>query len=438
MRTMVWASAWFSLSLGMVAVIGACGSSSSTHSPSPAATPTSPSTVPVIASAVPTAAAGSPAASAVPATATPTAPSVDVMIGQMLMAGVDGTAVGADATHVIGDLHIGNVILLGRNVSSPAQVLALDQGLQKLAIAANGIPLFIATDQEGGTVQRLLPGFTRLPDAVAVGAVDDPSLTQKLGQMTGEEMAAVGVTTDLGPVLDVNDNPNNPVIGPRSFGPVPGVVERNGVAFMQGLHDAGVMAVGKHFPGHGDTSQDSHYSLATVNKDIAGLRAVELPPFQKAIEAGIDGLMVAHVAYPALDSSGLPATVSAPIVTDLLRGQLGFTGVTFTDDMGMQGISSLMSPQDAAVRAVLAGADIVLCGRIDQEGSCSHAMLEQLRDGLLAAVKDGRISMARVQASYLRITAAKLKYAMAVPTGRGLGDVGSAAHAAVVGAITGP
>ena len=355
----------------------------------------------------------------------------------MLMAGVDGTEVGADATHVIGELHVGNVILLGRNVTSPAQVLALDQGLQKLAMASNGIPLLIATDQEGGTVQRLLPGFTRMPDAVDVGDVDKPDLTRKLGQMAGEEMAAVGVTTDFGPVLDVNDNPDNPVIGPRSFGPVPGVVERNGVAFIEGLHDAGVMAVGKHFPGHGDTSQDSHYSLATVNKGIAALRAVELPPFQQAIQAVVDGLMIAHVAYPALDSSGLPATVSEPIVTNLLRNQYGFSGVTFTDDMGMQGISSLMSPQDAAVRAVQAGADIVLCGRMDQEGSCSHAMLEQLRDGLLAAVKDGRISMSRLEASYQRITAAKAKYATGVATGSGLSDVGSAAHAAVVSAITG-
>jgi len=421
------AAAW-GMCLGLALLLGACGSGSNDASGTSTATPGSATTA--VGSTTPE--AGTP-----PNTTAPAHPSVDVMIGQMLMAGVDGTDVGADATHIIGDLHVGNVILLGRNVSSPAQVLALDQGLQKLAMASNGIPLLIATDQEGGTVQRLLPGFTRMPDAVTVGDVDKPQLTRNLGKMAGEEMAAVGVTTDFGPVLDVNDNPDNPVIGPRSFGPVPGVVERNGLAFIQGLHDAGVMAVGKHFPGHGDTSQDSHYSLATVNKGLAALRTVELPPFEQAIRAGVDGLMIAHVAYPALDSSGLPATVSAPIVTDLLRNQFGFTGVTFTDDMGMQGISSLMSPEDAAVRAVQAGADIVLCGRMDQEGSCSHAMLEQLRDGLLAAVNDGRISMARLEASYQRITAAKSKYATGVATGSGLGDVGSPAHAAVVAAITG-
>ena len=368
MRIVVRGMATLGLCLAVAAILGACGAGSD-HAPATTSTPPEGTAT---ASDAANATAGSPVGGTASAH-----PSTEIMVGQMLMAGVDGTEVGADATHVIGDLHVGNVILLGRNVTSPAQVLALDQGLQKLAMASNGIPLLIATDQEGGTVQRLLPGFTRMPDAVDVGDVDKPDLTRKLGQMAGEEMAAVGVTTDFGPVLDVNDNPDNPVIGPRSFGPVPGVVERNGVAFIEGLHDAGVMAVGKHFPGHGDTSQDSHYSLATVNKSIAALRAVELPPFQQAIQAGVDGLMIAHVAYPALDSSGLPATVSEPIVTNLLRNQYGFSGVTFTDDMGMQGISSLMSPQDAAVRAVRPGPTSCFAGawtrRVRARTRCSNS-----------------------------------------------------------------
>ena len=185
------------------------------------------------------------------------------------------------------------------------------------------------------------------------------------GRLVGEELAAVGVNLDLAPVLDVNDNPANPVIGNRAFGTTPDQVERAALAYLAGLHDAAVAGTGKHFPGHGNTSTDSHLAQPYVEKDRADLDAVELRPFRAAIAIGIDAIMLAHVSYPALDPSDRPATISAPIATCLLRGELGFDGLIVTDDMGMEGITALYAPEEAAVQAVIAGADVVLCARLE-------------------------------------------------------------------------
>jgi beta-N-acetylhexosaminidase len=360
---------------------------------------------------------------------------LEVKVGQMLMAGVQGTALTDDARRMIGELHLGNVVLMGPNVVSPEQVLGLTRELQALALEANGIGLLIATDQEGGRVQRLRDGFTRLPDAVTVGAARRPDLARAYGRMVGEELLAVGVNMDLAPVLDVNDNPLNPVIGPRSFGSSPEAVESAAPAFLAGLHDAGVAATGKHFPGHGNTSTDSHLTLPFVLKDGEALRAVELRPFRAAVAAGIDAIMPAHVVYPALDPSGLPATVSAPIVTGVLRGELGFRGLVVTDDMGMQGITELYSPEESAVRAVLAGADVVLCARLDLAQACKPDMLAQLRAGLLQAVADGRLPMARVDESVARVQELKARYQVGPASGDGFARIGGAAHLRLVADI---
>lgn len=359
-------------------------------------------------------------------------PTLEWKIGQMLMAGVEGTALSADARTLIADLHVSNVVLMGPNVQSPAQVLQLTRDLQTLAIEANGTGLLIATDQEGGRVQRLRDGFTRLPDAATVGATGRPELIRAYGRMVGEEMLAVGANMDLAPDLDVNDNPSNPVIGPRAFGTTPDVVAMAGPAFLAGLHDAGVIATGKHFPGHGNTSTDSHLALPFVTKDRAALEAVELRPFRAAVRAGVDAIMPAHVVYPALDPSGLPGTVSRAIVTGLLRDDLGFTGIVITDDMGMRGIADLYSPEDAAVQAVLAGADLVLCARLDLQYACQPEMLRQLRNGVLAGVQDGRIPLARIDESVQRIADLKARYHVGIPSGGGLARVGGAAHHRIV------
>ncbi len=357
---------------------------------------------------------------------------LDVKIVQMLIGGVLDTIIGGDKRQMIEDLHLGNVILMGRNVDSPDQVLALTQGLQGLARSSNGVGLLIATDQEGGLVQRLnsVSGFTPLPDAATTGSARCPALLRAYGWMAGEEMAAVGVNMAMAPVLDVNGNPTNPVIGSlgRSFGTSPEEVELAALPLIAGLHDAGVMATGKHFPGHGSTTADSHKSLPFVDKERAALEAVDIAPFRAAIDHGIDTIMPAHVVYSALDPSGMPATVSAPIQTGLLRGELGFTGLIVTDDMGMAGITEIYSPGESAVRAVEAGADLITCVRMTLDSTCPPKMLEQLRHGLMQAVADGRISRERIDASVRRILVTKSRYHVGPAPSEGLATIRGGQH----------
>jgi beta-N-acetylhexosaminidase len=392
-------------------------------SPTQAAMPT-PAPAPVVASG-PTG-AGTPDLSGL---------SLEVKIGQLLMAGVLGPELDADARRLIGELHVGNVVLLDRNAVSPTQVRRLTQDLQALARTANGVGLLIAVDQEGGAVQRLRAGFTLLPDAATVGASRRPDLARALGEVVGAELRAVGVTMNLAPVLDVNDTPYNPVIGRRACGATPEVVERMGLAYLEGLRAAGVVAVGKHFPGHGSTTLDSHATLPVVAKDRAALEATELRPFRAAIAHGLEAVMTAHVAYPALDPMGLPATLSAPILTDLLRGALGFQGVILTDDLGMGAVAERWPPDEAAVQAVRAGADIVVCARLTVPGACPPEALARIRDGLLAAVREGRLPLARVDAAVGRILALKARYRVGEAPNGDLAQVGSAAHRGVVAAI---
>ena len=364
---------------------------------------------------------------------------LEVKVGQMILAGVEDETVGDDARHIINDLHIGNVILMGRNFDSPEQVVQLTRGLQDLAMSANGVPLLIGTDQEGGLVQRAnyYAGFTPMPPAELVGTARDPALAEQYGQMVGAELHAVGVNIDFAPVLDVNDNPTNPVIGAlgRSFGATPELVEESALPFMDGLHAAGVMAAGKHFPGHGSTTADSHNALPFVDKDRVALDAVDIAPFRAAIEAGIDAIMPAHVVYPALDPSGLPATLSEPILTGLLREELGFTGVIVTDDLGMEGVMQIAPPEESGVRAVLAGADLLTCVRMTTAGACQPEMIEQLHKGLMKAARDGRLPMERIDESVRRIMALKSRYTVGPATGGELGVIQSPEHFRIIAAI---
>ncbi|MCC7107052.1 MAG: hypothetical protein IT307_18125 [Chloroflexi bacterium] len=282
---------------------------------------------------------------------------------------------------------------------------------------------------------RCVDGFTGLPDAVIVGAVRQEGLIRAYGRMIGGELGAVGVNMDLAPVLDVNDSSHDPVIGPRSFGATPERVETAGLAFIAGLHGAGIAATGKHVPGHGSTSTDSHFTLPVVNKDRAGLAAAELRLFRAAVGAGIDAIILAHVVYPSFDSSGLPATVSRPIASDLLRGEMGFAGLAVTNDMGMRGIADLYPPEQSAVQDVLAGADVVLCARLDPPRSCKLDLLERLRDGLPWAASDGTLPMTRIDELVARILALKSRYTVGPAGGAGLDRVGGTAHARVVGDI---
>ena len=344
-----------------------------------------------------------------PQTSALTNPEIDTMIaemtieekvGQLIMVGFDGTqASEAIETH-IRERFVGGVVLFSRNIKSPQQTAELTNQLQQVASAtARQIPLFIGIDQEGGWVIRLKEGATVLPGNMALGATNSTELAERAGEITAVELAAVGVNLNFAPVMDVNNNPQNPVIDRRSFGESPELVSRLGVAYIHGLQGNGVLATAKHFPGHGDTTVDSHFDLPTVNHDRERIHALELQPFRAAIDADVAAIMTAHIVYPAFDPDR-PATLSPTILTNLLREELGFDGLLITDDMEMKAIDDRYRSGEAAVMAVEAGADIVMV-------LWTPTKQIEVFDALLSAVKSGRISQARLDQSVKRILKSK-------------------------------
>ena len=325
---------------------------------------------------------------------------IEEKVGQLIMVGFGGTQANeAIETHIRGRF-VGGVVLFSRNIQSPEQTAALTNQLQRLTEATTRqIPLFIGIDQEGGWVIRLREGATMLPGNMALGATDSTELAERAGEITAVELAAVGVNLNFAPVVDVNNNPQNPVIDRRSFGESPELVSRLGVAYIRGLQRNGVLATAKHFPGHGDTTVDSHFDLPTVNHDRERIHALELRPFRAAIDADVAAIMTAHIIYPAFDADR-PATLSPAILTDLLRKELGFDGLLITDDMEMKAIDDCYRSGEAAVMAVEAGADIVMV-------LWSPTKQIEVFDALLSAVKSGRISQARLDQSVKRILKSK-------------------------------
>ncbi|MER7557499.1 glycoside hydrolase family 3 protein [Nocardioides sp. NPDC126508] len=288
------------------------------------------------------------------------------------------------------------------NIGDPAQVATLSNGLQNAALQQRPkIPLNIAVDQEGGAlVARFGPasGATQMPGQMALGADGSTADAARSAEVIGTELAAVGITQDYAPVADVNLNPNNPVIGIRSAGADPAAVSDIVAAEVGGFDAGGLSSIAKHFPGHGDTGTDSHYGLPEVTHTREQLEQIDLPPFEAAIDAGIDAIMTAHVTVPSIDPSGEPATMSEPILTGLLREELGFDGLIVTDALDMQGASATYPPDVAPVEAFLAGADQLL---IPPQMDTAYA-------AVIGAVKDGRISRQRLDQSVYRILKHKL------------------------------
>ncbi len=318
------------------------------------------------------------------------------LAGQLFVVDFSGPEPCAHVERVIRDGGVGGVILFDNNIIDPVQVARLTNALQRLASRAGAPPLLIAVDQEGGPVIRVRG--TQFPSAMAFGAAGDESLVATAAGVTARELRAVGIHMNFAPVLDVNNNPANPVIGVRSFGEDPARVARLGSRAITAMQGAGVLATAKHFPGHGDTSLDSHLTLATVAHPRSRLDAVELLPFREAIRAGVGAVMTAHVVYPALDRE-LPATLS-PAIIGLLRETLGFDGLVVSDSMQMRAVADHYTPGAAAVAAVRAGVDVVLaCGPVE-------AQWEAL-DAVRAAARDGRIAEARVREAAQRVLAAK-------------------------------
>ncbi len=298
---------------------------------------------------------------------------------------------------------IGGIILFAKNIASPRQVARLTNTLQTIAAHASRPPLLISIDQEGGPVTRIGDPVTVFPSAMAIGATGSAAFAEQAGTVTARELRSMGVNVNHAPVLDVNTNPQNPVIGVRAFGDDPEVVAELGIAYLRGLQGQGVLATAKHFPGHGDTNVDSHVDLPSVTHDWMRLMETELLPFRLAIAAGCDGIMSAHIDVAAIDPSGVPATMSGLAIDGVLRGQLGFRGLVFTDSMRMQAIARYHSAGYATLAAVQAGADMILaCGEIAQQ----REMITALR----RAVERGTITSGRLKTSWARLTSMRQKY----------------------------
>jgi beta-N-acetylhexosaminidase len=298
------------------------------------------------------------------------------------------------------------------SVGSPTEVAVKLNALQARA----QVPILVASDLESGAGFRLrgavhvptnidLGGATEFPSLMAVGAAGDPRLAYEMGRVTAEEARAVGIHVPFAPVLDVNNNPDNPIINVRSFGEDPEQVARLGAAFVRGMEENGALATGKHFPGHGDTGVDSHQALPLISAPRARLDSVELVPFRYAIAAGMRGIMTAHISVPALEGGGTdPATLSPRVMTGVLRDELGFDGLLFTDAMDMGAIDRGFGRDEAPVRAVLAGADVILM----------PPSVPQAIDAIVRAVESGRITEERIDHSVLRILRAKESLGLAV------------------------
>ncbi|MDT3424940.1 beta-N-acetylhexosaminidase [Paenibacillus forsythiae] len=323
-------------------------------------------------------------------------------IGQMLICGFEGTSMDGDLRRLIADYKIGGVIYFARNVESPAQIARLTADLQEAATQGGTPPLWISIDQEGGMVARITEGVALMPGGMAIAAAGSEKDAYLAAYASGRELAAMGINLNYAPVLDVNNNPANPVIGVRSFGESPEEAARLGAQTLRGLQDAGVGATAKHFPGHGDTDVDSHLDLPTVPHDRERMEAVELKPFREAIRAGVDAIMSAHIYFPALESWKLPVTLSRAVLTGLLREELGFEGIITTDCMEMNAIAEHFGTVEASVMAVEAGADLILVShRLDRQLGAIRA-IEQ-------AVEEGRLSAARIDESVRRLLAMKLR-----------------------------
>src|SRR2546425_598489 len=326
-------------------------------------------------------------------------------LGQLLLVGFHGTTASPEIIDLVCNHHIGGVILFSRNVQDPRQIRELTQQLQLIAReAGHRYPLLIAIDQENGMVHRLGHDAAIFPGNMALGAIGSEQVAYDIAQARGRELHALGIQMNRAPVVDVNNNPANPVIGIRSFGEDPHQVARLASAMLRGYRHAGIMTCLKHFPGHGDTAIDSHLALPMIPYDLHRLEQVELVPFRMGIEAGADSIMTAHIAFPTLTGQReVPATLSPAVVQELLREGLGFDGVIISDCLEMNAIVETFGIERGTVMALQAGIDLVL---ISHQYARQQAGLGALR----AAVQSGQISRARVSGAIERVLNLKKRF----------------------------
>ncbi|MFA5474175.1 MAG: beta-N-acetylhexosaminidase [Acholeplasmataceae bacterium] len=324
-------------------------------------------------------------------------------IGQLLMFGIEGTEVNEETMQMVEKYKAGNVILFTHNIKGIKQLFKLTQDLHQLSLKHLGLPMFIGIDQEGGMVTRIQSEATFFPGAMTIAANHLPLMGYEVGKQMGFELKQLGININFAPVLDVNNNPKNPVIGVRSYSDNPEEVAKYGLPFIQGLQEH-VIATAKHFPGHGDTVVDSHVGLPTVNHSRERLEAVEFAPFKKAINAGIHGMMSSHIYFPALTEGGKPATLSHEVMTTLLRDEFGFEGLIVTDGMEMKAIADRYGTVEASLMAVQAGVNIYC---VCHSPKLALESMERIKE----AVLNGEISEDVINERVERVLHYKEKYA---------------------------
>jgi beta-N-acetylhexosaminidase len=322
-----------------------------------------------------------------------------------VMAGFDGYIANSHAKRLIRDFKVQSLILFKRNVDTPGQVAELVRELQGLALDSGySRPLLIAVDQEGGRVQRLRAPWTVWPPIRCLGELGSEDLARQMALAIALELKACGIGLDFAPVMDVDTNPQNPIIGDRSFSRDPEQVGKLGVAFIEAMQSAGVAACAKHFPGHGDTDKDSHLDLPVIEHSRSRLDEVELVPFKKAIAANVATIMTAHIMVKELDEK-VPATLSARVVTTLLRQELGYKGVIVADDLEMKAVSAHWPYAVSAVLAAQAGCDLLPV--------CEHEEAQvEVIESLVRAEESEELRKRDIDDSLLRIEAMIDKYTL--------------------------
>lgn len=342
-----------------------------------------------------------------------TAPmTLDEQIGQLIVVGFQGMTPSPEVIDLIENHHVGGIILFSRNIQDTRQLLELTSSLQAIAQkAGHRSPLLISLDQENGAVSRLGHGATLFPGSMALGATGSAQMARDIAYASGRELHALGINMNLAPVVDVNNNPDNPVIGPRSFGEDPHHVGLFTTSVVQGYREAGLMTCLKHFPGHGDTAVDSHRFLPSIPHTIERLEAVELLPFKSGIAAGAASVMVAHIAFPSImpvavpgnDTRALAATASPAIVQELLRERLGFDGVIISDCLEMSAILKTIGTQLGTVLALRAGIDLLLISHSYQQQVASIGAIKE-------AIAGGKLARERILQASRRVLRMKNHY----------------------------
>ena len=336
--------------------------------------------------------------------------SIEEKIGQVVMVSIENKEMDEDLMNWLSDYQIGNIILYGKNISDAPQASHLNQQLQETILSLTDIPALLAVDQEGGNISRIHKGATVFPSNMAVGAARPDDLYPSAWAMA-QELKDMGFNMNLAPVMDVNSNPDNPVINIRSYGDDPDKVSEYGSLWIRGMQENGVIATAKHFPGHGDTDTDSHFDLPVSDKSVQQLMETELVPFRGAIHSGVSAILTSHILFPEIDSE-YPATMSQKILTDLLRDEMGYTGVIVSDSLQMAAIRDHYGMETAAVQALNAGVDLLILGDGRTLKDTDPDLQTPVITALHEAVRNGSLSTEVLNRAVMNVLKLKNSYGL--------------------------